>query len=200
MAVWKSLRSSTTCTSPSDSMHAIALHGASKGRLRPSFFLLLGVCASAHAQQQAVYRCGQEYTNAPAVAGRCELLSPQAVTVIEGTRVQSLSPAVPASGAVSAAHAQPMPSIGAASPTQKQRDDMARSVLSAELEQARLRHARLLEEYQQGERARLPEETRNIHKPPQHLARLKAAVERSQRDIDSLQRELVRRPIASSTP
>ena len=32
------------------------------------------------------------------------------------------------------------------------------------------------------------------------LADLKAALERSQRDIDSLQRELVRRPIASSTP
>ena len=171
-------------------MHGIALSSAHQGRLRPSFFLLLGAWGLAQAQHP-VYRCGQEYTNAPRDASRCELLAPQAVTVIEGTRVQSVSPAVPASGAV--------PAGGAASTTQKQRDDMARSVLSAELEQARQRHARLLEEYRQVERARPPEETQN-HKHQQHLAHLKAAVERSQRDIDSLQRELVRRPTAANTP
>ena len=183
-------------------MHGIALSSANQGRLRPSFFLLLGVWGLVQAQPlpHSVYRCGHEYTNAPLDASRCELLAPQAVTVIPGTRVQSHAPAVPPPGATPAAGVQPLPPGGAAGATQQQRDDMARSVLTAELEQARQRHARLLEDYQQGERARTPEEIQNPHKHQQHLARLKAAVERSQRDIDSLQRELVRRPTASNTP
>ena len=79
-------------------MPGIALDSARKGRLRPSFFLMLCAVGLAQAQQQ-VYRCGQEYTNAPADASRCERVPMKAVTVIPATRVQGSSAAVPAATA-----------------------------------------------------------------------------------------------------
>ncbi len=172
-------------------MHAIALSSANPGRLRPSFFLLLGAWGLAQAQQP-VYRCGHEYTNAPQDPSRCELLAPQAVTVIPGTRLQG-PPSAPVSSP--AATGQTMPQSSASGPLQRQRDDMARQVLAAELVQARQRHLKLQEDYQQAASARLPGESPSIH--PQPLASLKAALERSQRDIDSLQREMARRPVGA---
>ena len=185
-------------------MHAFALSSAKPGRLRPSFFLLLGACGLAQAQQP-VYRCGHEYTNAPQEPSRCEALAPQAVTVIPGTRVQG-QPAAPAPVAASSAAsvpapaAQAMPPGAVAGPAQKQRDEMARQVLVAELELARQRHLKLQEEYQQAASAQPPSQTQGPQSHTQPLALLKAAVERSQRDIESLQREMLRRPQASSPP
>ena len=178
-------------------MPGIALDSATKGRLRPSFFFLLCIACGAMAQQP-VYRCGPEYTNAPLDASRCERVAPQAITVIPGTRVQTS--AVPGA-AVVAVPSPSLPSAAAASSVpQRQRDDMARSILATELEQARQRHAQLLQEYRQGEPVRSPEETQNPQKYQERVARLQAAVERSQRDMDSLQRELMRRPAASANP
>ncbi len=77
---------------------------------------------------------------------------------------------------------------------------MARQVLATELEQARQRHLKLQEEYQQAASARPPSQTQGPLSHTQPLAQLKAAVERSQRDIESLQREMLRRPQASSAP
>ena len=70
---------------------------------------------------------------------------------------------------------------------QRQRDDMARAIVMAELDKARQRHALLLQQHQ-----------RQQDKPDD--AQRKAALERAQRDIDSLQRELDRRPPASAQP
>lgn len=200
MVAWKCPLSSTTCTSACDRMPAIALNSAHPGRLRPSFFLLLGAWGLVQAQQ-VVYRCGHEYTNAPQDASRCEPLAAQALTVIAGTKVQS--PAADAASARGPSVAAPAMPPGSAGPLQKQRDEMARHVLAAELEQTRQRHLRLQEQYQQALGARTPDVGQNPgqqHQHQQHLDRLKAAVERSQRDIDSLQRELLRRPVTSITP
>jgi hypothetical protein len=172
-------------------MPGIALDSASKGRLRPSFFFLLGVAAASAMAQQTVYRCGQEYTNAPRDPERCERVNAPAVTVIAGTRVQGGRPA---------AQVPAVPAAAASGVAQQQRDDMARNIVSAELEQARQRHALLLQEYRQGEPVRTSEEMQNPQKYQDRMARLKAAVDRSQRDLDSLQRELARRPLASANP
>jgi hypothetical protein len=161
-------------------MHPLALSSAKKGRLRPSFFFLfMSLSATVPAQQQ-VYRCGQEYTNAPMEPARCERLSPQTVTMVPGTRVQS------AGAAPSLATASPSP-VRREAGDQRQRDDMARTVVLAELDKARQRHAALVQDYRkaQGKSEDAP---------------LKAAVERAQRDIDSLQRELDRRPSVSAQP
>ena len=171
-------------------MPGIALRSAKKGRLRPSFFfcVLVGQVMGSATAQQAVYRCGQEYTNAPTDPARCERLASQPITVIAGTKVQGAAVAAPAASTGTAAAA-------VASVPQKQRDDMARSIVSAELDRAQRRHADLLAEYRLGEPVRVAQE-----QPAQYqerVARLKASVERSQRDIDSLQRELARRPSSS---
>jgi hypothetical protein len=170
-------------------MPALARHGAPKGRLRPSFFFLwLGVglaCA-----QQPVFRCGQQYTNAPVDETRCERLPVQGVTVVPGTRTQALAQtpvAVPASGG----NASAPQSVATSGATQKQRDDMARSIVSAELAQAQQRHADLQNEYRQG--LAQPQPAAQARQTP-----LKEALERSQRDIDSLQRELARRPLSTA--
>jgi len=173
-------------------MPGIARDSATKGRLRPSFFLLCVAAGSALAQQ-AVYRCGQQYTNAPADASRCERVAAQAVTVIPGTRVQGQSAVAPA--AASAASVAPV-----AAAAQPQREDMARQILNTELAQARQRHAQLVNEYGQGEPVRTAEEAQHPQKYQERVARLQSALERSLRDIESLQRELTRRPGASATP
>ena len=163
-------------------MLGIALTSAKKGRLRPSFFLLSTVLVPALAQQ-AVYRCGQQYTNIPQDTGRCERLAPQAVTVIEGTRVQGQgAAAAPSPNGLATARVEPA--------GQKQRDDMARTIVSAELGQARQRYAELQQQHQKAQTMPSPDAAR--------VAELGAAVARAQRDIDSLQRELDRRP--TNTP
>ena len=166
-------------------MRVIALDSATKGRPRPSFFLLLTLAGSAALAQQPVFRCGQEYTNAPVDPTGCERLAGQAVTVIPGTRVQvGTTPA--------ASEAQPSsPSVAKVdSASQKQRDDMARAIVSAELDKARQRHAELQLQY------------RKAQQPTDSAAQsqIKAAIDRTQRDIDSLQRELDRRPAGTAQP
>ena len=166
-------------------MPGIALDSATKGRPRPSFFLLLTLAGSAALAQQPVFRCGQEYTNAPVDPTGCERLAGQAVTVIPGTRVQvSTTPAVSEASPSS-------PSVAKVeSASQKQRDDMARAIVSAELDKARQRHAELQLQY------------RKAQQPTDSAvqSQLKAAIDRTQRDIDSLQRELDRRPAGTAQP
>jgi uncharacterized protein Yka (UPF0111/DUF47 family) len=77
---------------------------------------------------------------------------------------------------------------------QRQRDLQARTIVAAELEKTRQRHAELVQEYKQGAPAKTATEEANPHKYQERVAQLKAAIERHERDIDSLQRELARRP------
>jgi hypothetical protein len=153
--------------------------------------LLIGACTWVQAQTPAgaVYRCGQQYTNAPQDLTQCQALSPQAVTVIEGTRVQhpASSRMWPEAAPLAGASEGPaMPVTGAASTKHRQRDDTALGVLRAELVQARERQARLQQEPPQAS--------------AQERAQHQAALERTQRDIDSLQRELQRRFAGATAP
>jgi hypothetical protein len=156
-------------------MTRIAPRSAHPGRLRPSFFFWGLLCAQWALAQPAVYRCGQEYTNAPADAQRCERLALPSVTVIPGTKAQAPLPQAEASATVTP---------GADAAPQKQRDEMARRIVLAELDKARAQHAQLLQAWRQ-----LP-----AANPPQPQAQaLQASIERVARDIDSLQRELARK-------
>ena len=177
-------------------MPGIALDSATKGRLRPSFFFLLVLPLWAWSQQ-VVFRCGQEYTNTPSDPSRCERVASQAITVIAGTRVQATSTASPASSSSPQSTVSVSPLLAASAP-QQQRDDMARHILHTELAQARERHANLLQDYKKIQTELHPEDAGKLQKHQQRMAHLQAAVERSQRDIDSLEREIARRP-ASST-
>jgi hypothetical protein len=159
-------------------MTGIARTVQTKGRLRPSFFFCLVLLANAAGAQQEVYRCGHEYTNTPQDAQRCERLVLPAVTVISGTRAQAGLPATSASAEAPRARAPLAP--------QGPRDATARTIVVAELDKARAQHADLLREWRQLPPAEGPKQ--------QHQAeQLKAAIERTERDIESLQRELARK-------
>ena len=174
-------------------MPGIALDSASKGRLRPSFFFLL-LAVSEVLAQQPIYRCGQLYTNVPKDPARCQPVTTHAVTVISGTRVQTYGGA-PASRPVASAPPQAQTQTQQVQTRmepggQRQRDDMARAIVLAELDKARQRHQTLQQEYRNA-----PAEDDEARR-----AQRKAAVERAQRDIDSLQRELERRPSLPTPP
>lgn len=170
------------------------------------FLLLLG-CLGAQAQE-VIYRCGQEYTNTPRQTLDCERLATQAVTVITGTRpapAQAHKSAAP-SGALGRA-AKTAPAIGntvsvavpeaARSSEQADRDAQAREVLWHELNQAQAQLAQLQQSFNQGEPEKWASESRHHQKYLDRVAALKAAIARSERDIDSLQRELARRTALS---
>jgi hypothetical protein len=160
--------------------------------------------------QQAVYRCGQEYTNAPREPALCEPLAPQAITVISGTR-PTASPAAPAAVVSTRSSAEPAaavtsagqprtPAVPARTPDvqQSERDAQARTIVMQELDKARAQLAQLVQSYNQGEPEKWAAETRNHQKYLDRVAEMKAAIERTERDIDSLQRELARRPVQTS--
>ncbi len=150
-----------------------------------AFAFLTGASA-----QTAIYRCGNSYTNdkAEAAAKNCKLVEGGNVTVVQGTRVSG------ASKPVSLATAPQ----GAASPQrvdsadQKARDADARAILEAELKKAEARQAELLKEYNNGEPEKIGPEHKNYQKYLDRVADLKAAIDRNDKDIAGLRRELGR--------
>jgi hypothetical protein len=156
--------------------------------LIPFAALAFAVGASA---QTAIYRCGNSYTNdkAEAAAKHCKLVEGGNVTVVQGTRISGA-----AKGGVSVATAPQT----AASPQrvdagdQKARDGEARAILESELKKAETRQAELLKEYNNGEPEKMGPEHKNYQKYLDRVAELKAAIERNERDIAGLRRELGR--------
>ena len=152
-------------------------------------------CVSGLAQE-VIYRCGQEYTNAPKDPTRCERLAEQAVTVITGLRTQPAP--------VAAIPSDPMPDETrtkaepprTVSDRQSERDVQARTILAQELERVQKQHQGLLLTYNQGAPLKSEAEQSSPRQYQERVATLKAAIDRAERDIDSLQRELARRPVA----
>jgi hypothetical protein len=180
-------------------------------RTASAVLFLLGLSSALSAQaQQAVYRCGHEYTNAPREPGLCEALAPQAITVISGTRptaspaaaavVSTRSPPAEPAAAVASAGQLRTPAVPVRTPDvqQSERDAQARTIVMQELDKARAQLAQLVQSYNQGEPEKWAAETRNHQKYLDRVAEMKAAIERTERDIDSLQRELTRRPVQTS--
>jgi hypothetical protein len=148
--------------------------------------------------QEAIYRCGQEYTNAPSDVRQCERLAPQAVTVISGTRPSNARPPASAPSAASNEGRSTEPAR-ALSPQQAERDLHARTIVGHELDKARQQLTVLVQEYNDGEPVKWASESRHHQRYLDRVSSLKASIERTQRDIDSLQRELDRRPAVVST-
>lgn len=140
--------------------------------------LLTAVCAAqaALAQDQRIYRCGNEYTNTLPAGdrSRCKPLDGVEVTVV---------PAPP-----------PPKTVAMNKPTQvgNERDNEARAILEAELRKARARRDELLAEYNQGEPEKMGSESRNHQKYLDRVASMKAAIDRVEQDISGISRELAR--------
>lgn len=185
-------------------LFAVSQHGV---RLVSFGCLWSAVLGTQVLAQEAIYRCGQEYTNAPHDNARCERLSPQAVTVITGTRpaqnspvaVTPMRPGVPPEGGSASVSRTQSESARPAHASQSERDAQARTIVSQELDKARQQLSQLVQEYNQGEPEKWASEARNHTKYLDRVAALKAAIERTERDIVSLQRELNRRPVLASS-
>ena len=150
-------------------------------------FVALAFATGASAQGK-IWRCGNTYTNdeAQAKSQSCKLVEGGNVTVVQGTKVNGAAP----SAAVRPVVAPGSSRVDAGE--QKARDSDAKGILEAELKKAQDRHAELLKEFNNGEPEKLGPETRNHQKYLDRVAELKAAIERNEKDIAGLQRELGR--------
>ncbi|NNU43645.1 hypothetical protein [Ramlibacter montanisoli] len=148
-----------------------------------AFAFVLGASA-----QTAIFRCGNSYTNdkAEAAAKNCKLVEGGNVTVVQGTRVTG-KPVNVATAPQTAASPQRVEAGD-----QKARDADARAILEAELKKAEARHAELVKEYNNGEPERMGPEHKNYQKYLDRVADMKAAIERNEKDIAGLRRELGR--------
>ena len=172
-------------------------------RSTPVAALVVSLLSVTSQAQDVIYRCGQEYTNAPHSVTACERLSTQSITVVPGTRPAGSLPApspkaLPDAVASGADRTKTEP-MRAGTPLQTERDAQARTIVAQELEKARQQLAQMLQEYNQGEPVKWAAEARNHQKYLDRVEALKASIERTERDIDSLQRELARRPVMAKT-
>jgi hypothetical protein len=153
-------------------------------RLLP--WLALAAAASAQAQD-AIYRCGNEYTNNAAVAKQrgCTPLQGGNITIIEGTR-----PAVASPSPAAAPRPGNAPRVDSAA--QRQRDADARATLEAELRKAEQRLADAQKAYANGEPEKQGIESRNYQRYLDRVAELKDAVTRAENDVAGIRRELQR--------
>lgn len=154
-------------------------------------FTLLGLLSGPVHAQDAIYRCGNEYTNNAGVAKQrgCTPLQGGNITVIEGTR-----PNPPAAGASPAARSgnntSSAPRIDNAA--QRARDSDARQILESELRRAEERLKEAQKAYANGEPEKQGIEGRNHQRYLDRVADLKAAVGRAESDVAGIRRELQR--------
>jgi predicted lipid-binding transport protein (Tim44 family) len=158
----------------------------------PLATLLLALPAFA---QTPIYRCaGNVYTNnqPEALAKNCKLVEGGNVTVVQGTTVNGGKPAAPATRVATAPQAVSPNGSRIDAGEQKARDGEAREILEAELKKAEARLADLQKEFNGGEPEKLGPEHRNNQKYLDRVAELKANIERAERDVAGLKRELGR--------
>lgn len=154
---------------------------------------LVGAVAAPSLAQDAIYRCGNEYTNTKPDARsnkKCTRVESGNVTVIQGTPVPKS--AAPKPNTASGSNA---PRVDAAQ--QKTRDSDMRLILQEELKKAQSRLEELKREYNNGEPDKLGPEARNHQKYLDRVAELKASLARTESDIAGIRREIDRLPAAA---
>jgi succinate dehydrogenase/fumarate reductase flavoprotein subunit len=164
---------------------------------------VLAISSSAFAQGK-MWRCpGNAYTNDEAYAKTqgCKPVEGGNVTVVTGTKVNGAAAATAGNGVKVATAPQSAASPGQRvdAGEQKARDGEARSILEAELKKSESRLAELQKEFNSGEPEKMGPEHRNYQKYLDRVAELKAGIERTEKDIAGLKRELARGNGASGT-
>ena len=164
--------------------------------LRMKIAAWLAVCAAIFSgpslAQNAIYRCGNEYTNTVSdpVARGCKKIEGTTITVAPPVRLPTPLAAPAAMPVAASRPAGQRVDAG----DQRARDSDARQILSAELKKAEARQIELQREYNNGEPERRSDETRNYQKYLDRVAEIKATLARNDSDIASLRRELARQP------
>lgn len=162
-----------------------------------SMLCLGALLATSAMAQDAVYRCGNEYTNNAAVAKQrgCTPLQGGNITVIEGTR-PSPAAAPRSSNSSSNSTSSSAPRIDTAA--QRARDADARQILESELRRAEERLAEAQKAYANGEPEKQGIEGRNHQRYLDRVAELKASVARAESDVAGIRRELQRLGVTAS--
>ncbi|MEY3887810.1 MAG: hypothetical protein RL650_1902 [Pseudomonadota bacterium] len=148
--------------------------------------------------QHAVYKCGQEITNQPQDAQRCERLSISQPTQIEGTRVQNSVPSELTRASIGKAESantlRPQDSTLQASVVQDPniRNVQARTILEDEWQKLNAKYAELVQLYNKGQPALLAGEAMHQANYQERVQALKVQLQRTERDMQALQRELGR--------
>lgn len=158
--------------------------------------LLLTLAGSAVWAQDRIYRCGNEYINNANLAKQrgCKAVEGGNVTVIQ-SQGSNAAPARSSGGASNAARpaaSAPANAPRVSSETQASRDNDARTILEAELAKSQERLSTLEAEYNGGDPVRTALELRNPQGYIERKANLKADIERTQADIEGIQREISR--------
>ena len=179
----------------SHTMQALMMPGP-----RMNIALWLAMCAAVFSgpgqAQQAIYRCGNEYTNTvsdPAARG-CKLIEGTNVTVVPAVRLPAPVSASRASAATASTATPSFAGQRVDAGEQRARDADARQILNAELKKAEARQSELQREYNNGEPERRGDETRNYQKYLDRVAEIKANLARNESDMASIRRELARQP------
>lgn len=150
-----------------------------------AILLLVAAVGTAHAQNE-VYLCvdqngTKEYKNTGATKG-CKKVDLPPLTIT--APVQRAAPAAPAKAASAPAN---FPKVDGA--TQKARDNDRKQILQDEMKREEQKLADLKKEYNDGEPERQGNE-RNYAKYQERVASMKEAIERSERNIEALKREM----------
>jgi hypothetical protein len=154
---------------------------------------ILAFTNSAQAQGR-IWRCGNTYTNDEAMARSqgCKPMEGGNVTVVQGTKPHAGASAGKGVSVATAPQTSGSAGQRVEASEQKARDAEARGILEAELKKAESRQSDLRKEYNNGEPEMLGPEHRNHQKYLDRVAELKAALERNEKDIEGLKRELGR--------
>ena len=180
-------------------MQTLAQQHKFSSNIRPRFIAcaVCGIVLSVSAQH-AVYKCGQEITNQPTDPQRCERLSLSQPTQIEGTRVQQMAPAQSTRTNNSPADilptarsqdAVPHPSL---SPDPNNRKVQARTILEDEWQKLSAKYAELVQANNQARPSPLPGGATQSADDLLRTNELKVQLQRVERDMQALQRELSR--------
>ena len=129
--------------------------------------------------EQAVYKCGQELTNLPKNPELCQKLEISNLTQIEGTKVQN-SPSFNSAFKSKEAQVEGMPVAQTSPQDVHQRSTQARTILEDERQKLLKRQAELVQNHKQSQ----PDGQRE--------AVFKTNLQRIERDLQSLSRELAR--------
>ncbi|MEY3779049.1 MAG: hypothetical protein RL103_1257 [Pseudomonadota bacterium] len=168
-------------------------------------FVVLSLSFSASANP-VVYRCGQEITNQPTDPQLCQPLNISQPTQIEGTRVQTSSQQVTRTGGTGASdvvEAAKPPASGVPTGTSaesQERKAKARTILEDEWQKLSAQYAELVQQYNRGKPPLQSGETMHQSSDQQRVTALKTQVQRVERDLQALQRELSRYGVHMAIP
>ena len=157
-------------------------------------FVLVSLAFSATANQ-VVYKCGQEITNQPTDPKLCQPLNISQPTQIEGTRVQTSSHKGTGTAVMDASVVQTAPAAESL-----ERKAQARTILEDEWRKLSAQYAELVQQYNRGKPPLQSGETMHQSSDQQRVTALKTQVQRVERDLQALQRELSRYGVHMAIP